>query len=253
MHGTWPYGLFGWRAWLWPFGKRKAWFEEGSEILEAIASQVSGDIEFRAFGWSGRNSFFAREAAARELIGHLDAALIERPDVMHVVIGHSHGGTVAAKALADRSGSLRGNCRIRALICMATPFAYLLEPPAIFEEGMFGGAVGFFLAALVSIIFPDLWISMWHQFPDPSPGVFLGLVPTLLAVFFAACFLGVALWLHRSPRLFSIPPIHPSISVHLLRGTRDEATSRNARRSLAINRPSTVGSCANAFLDGNNF
>ena len=123
-HGTWPYGPFRHRR---KPGAKPAWFEEGSAVRQAFEENANVPIEFRIFLWSGKNSHTDRRQASSALYDHLQEALEERPDTRHVVIAHSHGGTVAARCLASKSHrpyNIPWTPRIKSLICIASPFAY---------------------------------------------------------------------------------------------------------------------------------
>jgi hypothetical protein len=214
VHGTWPYGLLGirWR-------RRLPWFHPKSPTRTSIRSRVRGHVIFRRFKWSGRNSFLAREAASNAFRIHLDKALLARPDAMHVVLAHSHGGTVATKALADISNQLRGRCKVRALICMSTPFAYISERASAKLTSLFFGAIGAFLTSLSIILFTDAWAWLSDAYPYS---------PFIVGVFTQVGIAGGFYSLYQRRRTawgyHSFPQIHPSIAVHLVRGTRDEAS-----------------------------
>ena len=97
VHGTWPYG---------PFRRSKpkkptGWFDEGSSVRKALQKASGNVAEFVEFPWSGKNSFAARQEAALGLRKHLDESLKKDSDAMHVLVAHSHGGTVVAGALSS--------------------------------------------------------------------------------------------------------------------------------------------------------
>ena len=83
-----------------------------------MTNELGDDVTFRAFLWSGENSFAARADAAEELRALLDREVESRPNDKHVVIAHSHGGNVALSAI-DAATAGR---KIDAVICLATPF-----------------------------------------------------------------------------------------------------------------------------------
>ncbi len=153
VHGTWPFGPFRRSS-----ADKKAWFENGSAVRKSIESQVNCEVHFREFRWSGRNSFSARRTASTAFDNHLDKSLRESPETMHIIIAHSHGGTVAAEAIASRSLWMRGECRIKALVCLATPFAYL-SPISGRDEFLFFSATGSIITALIAIAFIPGWIA----------------------------------------------------------------------------------------------
>jgi hypothetical protein len=154
VHGTFPRGLWlqlrrnlsaSWsrlcrrqveEAALWPAPASKpdqrCWFEEGSEFQRDLVRRTGlppGGIVFDRFLWSGRNTFADRAEAARSLRAALRESAREHPGVPHVVLAHSHGGTVAVKAL-DTSDAPN----VRALLTLATPFVRLvLRWPTIWQ------------------------------------------------------------------------------------------------------------------------
>jgi pimeloyl-ACP methyl ester carboxylesterase len=211
IHGTWPYGFFRRTP-----GKRPAWFEDGSAVRKAIAESADVPIDFRAFPWSGRNSHAARTLAARILYDHIQAALEERPEKKHVIIAHSHGGTVAARCLALQSSLIPGVPRIKAFICLATPFTYLSRISRA-DEGNFGAC----LSAAVFAMFALLVAKVRPGFPNHNVwryvaiGAFLRLVLLPLSILMLTRFEPVLGYGNSS--------IHRSIPTFILRGTRDEA------------------------------
>ena len=120
VHGTWPFGPFSKSS-----GPTKAWFEVGSAVLAKIEEVHGHKIHFEEFHWSGKNAFFERMNAAVKFSQRLTEAIGQWAESKHVIIAHSHGGMVAAQALAKLSLSADEKDRIKALICLATPFVYL--------------------------------------------------------------------------------------------------------------------------------
>jgi hypothetical protein len=117
VHGTWPHGFWGRRS----ENIDSAWFEKDSFFLKQI-SELLGDVPFKIipFTWSGRNSFLARHTAARQLSSHLNQFRKWYPLAGHMVVAHSHGGTVASIALRRPEAPI-----VDAFVAMATPFASL--------------------------------------------------------------------------------------------------------------------------------
>jgi hypothetical protein len=119
VHGTWPYGPFKRK----PTKEEKVWFDPDSEFCRSISSELGARVEFVPHLWSGSNTFRARSLAAADLALELAAAVnSSHPDSAHVVVAHSHGGTVSASAVGFLSDSVAR--RIESLICISTPFAY---------------------------------------------------------------------------------------------------------------------------------
>jgi pimeloyl-ACP methyl ester carboxylesterase len=115
VHGTWPYG----------WHKRcpesdPPWFVESSTFAQYILQKCQA--RWLAFAWSGKNSFAARNAATELLVEHLRESM-KTPGTRHILVAHSHGGTVAAAALAKLNTAERS--RIEGLITMGAPFITL--------------------------------------------------------------------------------------------------------------------------------
>lgn len=212
VHGTWPHG---------PLGLKRAltWFDHRSDVMRAIRGRIRGKVEFKTFPWSGRNSFRAREIAVKEFRRHLDESVVANPECLHVVLAHSHGGTVAAKALAYMSNQFSGHCKVRALICLATPFAFLSEFGSHKQTTVFFGALGSLITALLLLIFPGGWAMASDAHPI-IPYVASFVLPLLVGFLFFNLHQKV-----QTPENYlDFPKIYPSIAVHLIRGTRDEAS-----------------------------
>lgn len=127
VHGTHPRGK--WQQLLWnakyafrwlltpgkpctpafpvPHGNRekRCWFEPDSKFEDAVLKKLkdlgsdSCRVRFERFLWSGSNSFRARDCAAQELRRYLAKWHRELPRAKHLILAHSHGGTVAATAV----------------------------------------------------------------------------------------------------------------------------------------------------------
>ena len=156
VHGTWQYGLLSKAGWE----KRRRnkperyplkWFMAGSEFCQKLEEQAGRQLDVRTFEWSGKNSFVERRKATERLRESLKEALAHSPaGAQHVVVAHSHGGTVAFDALARRPAvpptekelaaleakiaaledsmpDAANRKKIAALLTMGTPFAALRE------------------------------------------------------------------------------------------------------------------------------
>jgi hypothetical protein len=116
---------------MWPAPEsqpdRRWWFESGSEFERDVVRRSGLDIVFDRFLWSGCNTFADRAEAARSLRAALREAGLKHPGVPQVVLAHSHGGTVAVKALDTRDESRGGGVtpNVRALLTLGTPFVRL--------------------------------------------------------------------------------------------------------------------------------
>ena len=109
IHGTW--------------GRDSRWFSEGSKLRERLIARFGNRVQFNTVRWSGRNSHAARVGAIADLrrnLACLDDGTVHPP---HLVIAHSHGGTVAFYAL--READVRA--RLSGVICLNTPFLAVLR------------------------------------------------------------------------------------------------------------------------------
>jgi hypothetical protein len=153
VHGTWPRGLFSFFK-LSPF-----WFETGSRFRKDITGHlalwyirnrgvyVRRDLEFVELKWSGANSVFAREAAAKKLAEELKRQSNISPEADRVVIAHSHGGNVALRALRMDFGQSDKPIKLTTL---ATPFLDIREAPPLERVSLTHTAIFFALSFLVS-------------------------------------------------------------------------------------------------------
>jgi hypothetical protein len=205
VHGTWAKGIL---------GKSKAWTEAGHGVYERLRALLPKSVAMETFLWSGANSVSDREKAARLLQVHLEESLRKFPDDRHVVVAHSHGGKISNLAVADP----RFDGRIRSLICLATPFTYVVKASLRrIQTGILGITSVGYAMYWTGVLLLFLWI----------PG-FVGVTAFagIVAVKSFIAFLGVAIIAkgthERSPH--SIPAGPRKSKVFLLRGSRDEAT-----------------------------
>src|SRR5580704_10134742 len=133
VHGTWGRGILvpTDEPWVGTY-----WFNEGSQFRNNLEGKlkergVVPQIEF--IPWSGSNSILARSRVADTLRAHLDSS---SPNVPQVVIGHSHGGNIALRAVKD-SGASRTRVHI---VTLATPFLQIFAVTAPPYWRLFGSA-----------------------------------------------------------------------------------------------------------------
>lgn len=111
---------------------RRWWFEAGSAFERDLIGRIgapSDEVVFERVLWSGRNTFADREMAAARVRAAIEATSARYPDVAHVVVAHSHGGTVAAQALGRRPYA--DGLRVNSLVTLATPFVRMALRPGI--------------------------------------------------------------------------------------------------------------------------
>lgn len=218
VHGTWPYGLRGRR----PAAEGTAWTNEGSPFRSSIAGGIATPVTFREFCWSGKNSFRARAIAALDFRTYLENAVHDMPHANHIVIAHSHGGTIAMHALAAMTTLDSVDCPVREVIFLATPFTYLTAR----RSHTFTNSLGCFIvgATLGYILPPALAIAPGYM----HSGSFEFIIAMVLALpLFILFSIGINAGLALFPSLgigYCMKAGIPSnIPVRIFRGTRDEA------------------------------
>ncbi|WP_188555480.1 alpha/beta fold hydrolase [Edaphobacter dinghuensis] len=85
VHGTWA--------------TNAAWVEPSSKLSSELLARLPQPLVTNVFRWSGKNSASARNSAAANLAEQLRKLIDANPGARHYVIGHSHGGNVALKAV----------------------------------------------------------------------------------------------------------------------------------------------------------
>jgi len=167
VHGTWPFGIR--KQWrlrkdghsdsLYA-GAEIPWFLEQSDFAQSVLK--SHPARWLAFKWNGSNSFKARADAISAFREHLTANLQE-PHTRHIIIAHSHGGTVAAAAVAPFSElQLR---KIEGVITMGAPFITLTdtEESAVKTMKLFVSRFGF---AILLVYLFGVFLAWWLGMPN---------------------------------------------------------------------------------------
>ncbi len=106
VHGTWA--------------TNAAWVESSSKLSSDLLARLPQPLVTNVFRWSGKNSASARNIAAANLAEELRKLIDHNPEAHHYVIGHSHGGNVALKAV----GAAEQLHRV-GVICLSTPFFHV--------------------------------------------------------------------------------------------------------------------------------
>jgi pimeloyl-ACP methyl ester carboxylesterase len=209
VHGTWANG------WL---KSKNSWFNQDSDTYRRLMDQLPSGTQVQAFLWSGKNSIDARDKAAGSLCRYLEDAISQSPHTSHVIVAHSHGGTVAADALGRLFQCSPQQSQVKALICLATPFTYLARPSfAQFQTG---------LVAAASLAYVLYWICILAFFPWIPEFVGQTGFITLVTVKALLAFL-LVVWLARGSfdsLIECSSVLHPRLPIYLLRATRDEAS-----------------------------
>lgn len=76
--------------------------------------------------WSGINGFVARREGSTKIRKHLLDWMQEEPEARHLIVAHSHGGTVVASAVGDADdGQFKD---LAGILTLATPFVSIRDP-----------------------------------------------------------------------------------------------------------------------------
>jgi pimeloyl-ACP methyl ester carboxylesterase len=141
VHGTWGWGTLGARNPFTFFVRRRRfglwrrtktlWFERGSSFRDKLKywlSQAAIKHQLGVFLWSGANSVYARDVAATRLarVLKLQAEAFQNDTI--VVVGHSHGGNVALRAL-HYLGTVAERINV---VTLATPFLHVYVAKSLF-------------------------------------------------------------------------------------------------------------------------
>lgn len=138
VHGTWPCGRGKKARERWDelrngtLDPDRFWFVEGSRFCREIERSAGRSIKFVTFTWSGENTFTDRHEAATQLHKHLADSLRASPDAYHVVVAHSHGGTVAFEASTNPPSKWPQS--LVGVLTMGTPFVALRESSGALAE-----------------------------------------------------------------------------------------------------------------------
>jgi predicted alpha/beta-hydrolase family hydrolase len=157
VHGTWA------RNSRWP------------ELEAVIADVLPKPLQVNYFQWPHWNSVIGRHRASVALADSLREQFESYPDCHHCVIGHSHGGNVAMKALA--APDLQA--RVDSVVCLSTPF--LIAEPQRFSERLVQ-----FVALMIAVFTPGVVqdTEAGRRFlvahPDLASGLFLAWLGLLI-------------------------------------------------------------------------
>lgn len=113
IHGTWSDG--------------KDWMGEEAPFRKLLEHRFGNEVRINPIKWSGDN----RDAERREAKAKVVSAVRNANDqgVDQFLIGHSHGGNVAAYAAADPEISNL----VRGVVCLSTPFIAVLPREFVFR------------------------------------------------------------------------------------------------------------------------
>lgn len=109
------------------------WWQPDSDFqsdMKRLLQAETGDLEVVPFKWSGDNSERGRRKAGRDLLALM--LELERAGEPYVVIGHSHGGSVAAKAMLEAARQNIPLTNLRRWMTVGTPFVELRKESWLF-------------------------------------------------------------------------------------------------------------------------
>jgi hypothetical protein len=153
VHGTWGRGIFpALRNSKTPF-----WFEPGGAFRDKLVSelQARGIISsVDIFLWSGANSIRHCDEAAKRLARELTNNVKRTPGIRQVIVAHSHGGNVLARAL----GYMDINVSSLRVCYLATPFMQLFRRKVERSERLIVTVTSFFLFLIIG----DLLLSVLY-------------------------------------------------------------------------------------------
>jgi len=149
VHGTWGRGILRKRSiseidnlsWYDP----KSVFCEGL-VKSALRENLTFDI--RPFAWSGKNSVLARDEAAKKLAEFIESSFDRDAHSEVVVIGHSHGGSVALCCLKYIAADFPLQ-----IVTLATPFLNIRPIDTKIPYNLFAFLFGFSFAIGASQFF----------------------------------------------------------------------------------------------------
>lgn len=144
VHGTW--------------GRNSLWTKEGSELRRRLSDSFKDEgIEFVRHPWSGSNSFNRRQDAASALRQRLAKAIERHPKARHLIVGHSHGGSVALMAMGKEPPE-----QVAGIACLATPVLTVRRPTynPLTLLALRWSPIGLLIAPLVLLegITPNGWL-----------------------------------------------------------------------------------------------
>ena len=93
------------------------WWQQGSPFLTKLQTFVVEPFEVRPFRWSGKNSEISRRNASKVL-----SKEIQKSSEPPILLGHSHGGSVAMLATANRGKKWLRRDNLAGLVTVGMPF-----------------------------------------------------------------------------------------------------------------------------------
>ncbi len=176
------------------------WWQRGSPFEQHLHELVEGEdgrLEQVPLIWDGANSELSRQAAGAELLRKMTE--LESRGEPYCVIGHSHGGSIAAGALIAASHRRRPLSLLSRWITVGTPFIASRRKRFLYSRlGFFGKAT--YLAVLTYAIGLVYFFSLFTPADASKPWAKGGAVVVYLLMFSLpalVCY-GLLRWLSRN-------------------------------------------------------
>jgi hypothetical protein len=233
VHGTYGRGFFPKKRWP-ILGRPKVpiWSEPGSPFREALARELCTkgiETDMMAFHWSGANSVQERDASAHQLAASLDANAL--PRLSQVIIGHSHGGTIALTA-AEHYRKKPGEVLV---VTLATPFIDMFpridrkDPDhdkqvtryhnlQLGKTRLMGFLAGLLSYFAIKTVMPGAWTGSFS-----ISYLVIGLLSTVYAIIFNNIYGKHADSLNEVPPPYGSTCNPNAVRLLVVRGTEDEA------------------------------
>jgi len=226
VHGTWARGIFAAAPTAESGAKRPIWSDPNSAFHNALAEKLQEEgfhARIIPFLWSGANTVRLRDGVARDLARSIETSTED--GTLNVVIGHSHGGTIALTAAAEYLTT-----PIDILVAtLATPFIDMF-PKIDKRSDRYGAALGALhreqltKLCFVSLLFGLLLCFAIRPFSGENWAYGIAFVVALLFNLFLNTIYG-----RYGDSLNSVPPPYGSMAriagvrLLVLRGIDDEA------------------------------
>ena len=163
------------------------------------------------------NNVGERTIAAYSFRDYMADEIKKNPCAAHIILAHSHGGTVASESLSLMKNDPRDFSGIKGLICLSTPFVYITGAPG--WQFTFAFVSFFFLLLTLLVNSAALLTGMFgFEFSLWKFALFAIVFFAILSLFLIPSVAATGSY-SAGPRTGEI-----GIPVYLLRATRDEAS-----------------------------
>ena len=149
------------------FATDAEWTRPTSFFCSKLVESFGPSVVYERFQWDGKNSSSGRVKAAKLLSQRLKQQRIGSPDAVQCVVGHSHGGNVALKAVSEA-----GLFNSIPVVCLSTPFVSV--NPRYFGDEQETSVLlsGFFLS--LTFLYVALCYRAWFPWDTHNVRCWLG-------------------------------------------------------------------------------